>query len=768
MTRTREPLAETILVVDNDEATRRLTARLLASGGHRVEQAADAVSALELVRSRNSPVRLVVTDVMMPGMSGDELADEIWAHAPLPVLFMSGAADRGDEQDREGPSDFLLKPLQASALLDKVARLLVHAPPAADRRRRHDHGRERLRSARKALPAGRTLPLSEWRRRHRCVAGILWAHAALLTIVGCLVEADLERGAAHGLVLLPFAYGASRGGLSHGARQLLATIGMLTASIAIVHLAHGAVQSHFHYFAVLALLSVYEDWRLFFVAVLAVPVEHALISAVHPAHAGDAWIWVGVHSMAIAIMGMVNVLGWRFNEDVRTAEAKAKLRLAHRALHDELTGLPNRRLLIEELERSAESGCPPSAILFIDLDNFKFVNDSYGHAIGDRLLIDVGARLRSCGRSGDLVARSGGDEFVVVAQSIHDDEQAAAVASRILHALSEPFIIAGVARRINASIGVARFEEGDHSIVDGLARADAAMYSAKNGGRGRACLADDEIVAASVRRARIDDALKACRPEDFTVHYQPIVDLVHGRLAAVEALMRWTHRELGVISPAEFIPRAEEGGRIIELGEWVLDRACRDALRWEALRGEPVRVFVNVSATQLTHPSFGPMVERVLARTGAGGRHVALEMTESAVIDNTSAAMANVAAVRELGLDLILDDFGVGQSSLAQLAGFPFSLIKLDRSFVTEPGNRQQRTMLGAVAKFGVGLGIPSLAEGIETEEQLSVVRGLGFSLAQGFLFCRPQPAQELDRMMFENAPFGGLVDRAPSEGAHA
>ena len=758
----------TVLVVDDDEPTRRMTARMLAADGHSVVQAADGASALELMSDSASDIALVVTDILMPEMPGDELAERIWATADTPVLFMSGAANRtppgGDDR---GLSDFLLKPLDSSSLSRSVRKLLT-AASSAPRSQPESAGRRIVRDLRNSIPAGRTLQSSEWLRRHRSAQVILWAHTLLLTVVGLwLYRGDPVHGAAHGLVLLPFAVLAGSRAAGQRPRQIAASLGLLTSSAVIVHLSQGSIEAHFHYFVVVAFLCLYEDWTVFAVAIAYVLFEHATMSMVEPqrvfAHGGNPLMWSTIHAVGILGMGIVNVLAWRFNEDVRQAEARAKRRLAHRAAHDELTGLPNRRFLIEEMERTAAvaGGRSGAAALFVDLDDFKLINDAHGHATGDRLLIDVAERLRRCVRATDLVARSGGDEFVVFARPIETDEQALAAANRILRAFEVPFKIDGVTRTIGASVGVSRFRAEDDWIAEGLSRADAAMYTAKSEGRGRSRLADDGVLLAGQRRRVITEALETCEDADFDVHYQPIVDLRSGEIVALEALLRWEHAELGMVSPADFVPLAERCGRILDLGRWVLERACDDALRHSAQRTTPLRVFVNVSGVQLTRPGFAEMVARTLERTGATGAHIALEMTETAAVEDGVAAAENLAAIRALGVDIVLDDFGVGQSSLAQLASMPVSLIKLDRSFVAGHGDSQRRAMLGAVAGMVRGLHIPSLAEGIETSGQLRLVSLLGFDLAQGYLFARPQPIGHLTEMLRARRPYEALIATA-------
>jgi diguanylate cyclase (GGDEF)-like protein len=777
----RRPVPHSVLVVDDDPTSRHTVARMLEILGHAVVEAADAATALERVLAGGPRIELVVTDVLMPGGGGDELAEQLWAVRPqLPVLLISGSApaDLPAPGDATGPSGFLLKPFDLPALARSLTDLGSLAKQRASRRA-HDAGPARSGSRRwdrirSQLPSGRTLSAAEWARRHRFVVAVLWAHVAILPVIGLLLMPGRPLHAlSHGAVLVPAAVLAGRRGARPRLRGLAAALGLLTSSAVIVHLSGGLIEAHFHYFVVVALLSLYEDWTLFLAALLFVVLEHGVMSVVEPAtvfaHGGNPWLWSGVHGAAISLMAGANIVAWRFNEDVRRTAARGQERLHHRALHDELTGLANRRLLLEQMERAAADPAlraQGAAIMRIDLDNFKLINDFYGNAAGNRLLIDVGARLRAQVRDTDLVARSGGDEFVLVVRSIADEAQARAAAEAVLDAFAEPFVIAGGARRISASIGVSLVLRGDASATEGLARADAALFSAKDDGRARVRLADHDVLQSAHRRTQVEDALATAEARDFDVFYQPIVDLRDGSLAAVEALLRWPHPQLGAVSPGEFIPLAESCGRILDLGRWVLERACVQAVRWQTRRGRPLKVLVNISASQITHPGFAATVLEVMTMAGVTGEHIALEITESAAVDRVAAA-DNIAALRHAGVELVLDDFGVGYSSLGALAGVGISTIKLDRSFVAEPPKPEHRAILAAVTELARGLAIPAVAEGIETRDQLDLVRAARFDLGQGYLFARPQPAGDLDDLVCRPHPFAALL-RDPAHVAAA
>jgi diguanylate cyclase (GGDEF)-like protein len=785
----------TILVVDDDEASLRLAGRVLRAAGHTVLTASAPDDALAIAADRRQPLDLLITDLVMPRMSGDELAERVDLLRPgLPVLCVSGARDQHSGSERRA---FLLKPFEGDALLAAVVTLIDRTAEAADagegpvavpvaprptapatrapaaargsRRARTGGRRAEDRRRHRLQPGGRTLPAAEWERRHRLLVLVLWAHALALAAAGIVVLGVVD-GLACGGALVPFAALAAWPAARRVIRALALTLGLLTASAVIVGLSGGAPEAYFHYFLAIVLLSLYEEWPPFAVAIAYVVAQHAVVGALGRddvfRHAEDPWRWGALHAAAITVTAIAASIAWRLNEDVRRTESQVRDRLAHRALHDELTGLPNRRLLIEELERTsarcAAGDGGGAAVLFADIDQFKLINDSFGHHVGDRLLIDVANRIRGAVRATDLVARAGGDEFVVVAHPAESDEEALAIAARIGAAMRIPIEIAGVSREVTLSVGVSRFSREDHSVGEALGRADAAMYRAKFSGRGRFRLADPEVLAESRRRMAIESALNASTRDEFHLRYQPIVDLGDGSVAAVEALLRWHHPVLGDVTPAEFVHLAEGNGRIQELGRWALELAAAQAVRWDVARGRPMKVFVNVAANQLTHPDFARVVVQALQGAGADGSHLALELTERALAEG-AIPPATLAALAAAGVDLVLDDFGTGFSSLDCLSRFPVSMIKLDGTFLARDAHDPAGlAIVDAVAHLARGLRLPALAEGVETRAHLAHVQARGYAFAQGHLFAPAVPAGDLDRLMLAERPFASLLAVAP------
>jgi diguanylate cyclase (GGDEF)-like protein/PAS domain S-box-containing protein len=436
--------------------------------------------------------------------------------------------------------------------------------------------------------------------------------------------------------------------------------------------------------------------------------------------------------------------------DIRERKA-FEHRLAHQATHDPLTGLPNRTLLLDRLEMAlarARRHHRRIAVLFLDLDHFKVVNDSLGHGLGDRLLVAIAGRLRATLRPDDTVARFGGDEFVVLCEDLAGRADAVAVAERLLAELAGPFTVDGAEVFVGASVGIAFPDHPDADPETLIRDADAAMYQAKDRGRGRWVVFDNAMRASAVDRLDIGNALRrALERRELRVHYQPVVDLGAGRVAGVEALVRWEHPERGLLLPGEFIAVAEETGLIVPIGAWVLDQACRQIQRWHADRPgrPPLRVAVNLSGRQLGHPGLVEDVSAALADTGIDPALVELEITESVLMDDVETSEETLRRLKALGVRIVVDDFGTGYSSLSYLRRFPVDQLKVDRSFVaglgTDPGDS---AIVAAIVTLAHTLGLTAVAEGVETAAQLAELRRLGCARAQGYLFARPSTGHDI------------------------
>jgi diguanylate cyclase (GGDEF)-like protein/PAS domain S-box-containing protein len=444
--------------------------------------------------------------------------------------------------------------------------------------------------------------------------------------------------------------------------------------------------------------------------------------------------------------------------------------LVHQAFHDSLTSLANRALFKDRVDHALQRTkrqTPSVAVLFLDLDGFKEVNDSLGHAAGDRLLIQMAERLRSCVRPSDTVARFGGDEFAVLIEDASDDLDVIQVADRVLDGLRQPFVVSGRELHVRGSMGIARME----SDVDGadhlLRNADLAMYRAKAAGQGGYERYDPEMHTELVQRVQLEaDLRRALEAGELFLVYQPTFDLASGQIVGAEALARWQHPTRGLVPPTEFIPLAEASGLIRPLGAWVLREACRQAAHWQRAndqRGRPFTLSVNLSGRQLQHAQVVDDVAAALGESGLPPDALVLEMTESVLLDDSETVLAILRQLKALGARLAIDDFGTGYSSLSYLHRFPVDILKIDRSFV----ERLNRTFDNAelawtVVRLGQSLQLQTVAEGVEDSAQFLALRRMGCDVGQGFYFGRPMEAGDMDRLVGDEltAARGGLTPR--------
>lgn len=444
--------------------------------------------------------------------------------------------------------------------------------------------------------------------------------------------------------------------------------------------------------------------------------------------------------IAVAFAGFALLAGLIHGYMRRTAAtiAQGEQRLRYLALHDPLCGLPNRNFFGERLEqviRDVQNGGAPAAIFYIDLDHFKDVNDTLGHPVGDELIRSVTARLSALLRPQDLVGRLGGDEFAVISLGATDIADVHRLADRIISTICAPYTIGGHNILIGASIGIALVDHNSHGAADVMRYADMALYRAKNEGRNRACIYDAAMNAdLSHRKLLENDLRQAIASDGLRVVYQPIVNTSGDVILGVEALARWSHPERGNIEPSQFIPIAEHSGLIVELGEWVLRKACIEGKSWPG-----VAISVNVSPLQFRRPDFVDSVERILAETGFDATQLELEITESTLLGNVDNAEVAMHRLKAIGLRLALDDFGTGYSSLAYLRRFPFDKLKIDKSFVHSiERSADAAAIVHAIVGLGRGLGMKVTAEGVETAEQQLFLRAAGVHSMQGYRFGRP------------------------------
>ncbi|GAA0322078.1 diguanylate cyclase (GGDEF)-like protein [Kineococcus aurantiacus] len=609
-----------------------------------------------------------------------------------------------------------------------------------------DAVRRRTAAVTSLLPRGRLLPDEVWHRRHRAIVRVAGLQALALVLFGAFSGHDPLVCLAGGLLVAAPLVVSLPAGYSRKVRSAGASASLFLASAVLVQFWGGQIEAHFHFFVMVGLVALYQDWVPFGIGLGVVVLHHGVLGTLEPGvvfshHAAMAhpWRWMVVHAAFVLAASATHLASWRLNEQ--------------QGLRDPLTGLANRTLLREFLARTL-SRREDVAVVFVDLDDFKNVNDSRGHAAGDQLLLAVAERLRACVRTGDLVARLGGDEFAVVVHG--GGVPARRVGERFLAGLAQPVDVEGQQLHVHASLGTADTSTtcARVSELDGadelLRNADLAMYWAKASGKNRlVTYAEGMSKEAQDKAALRDDLAHALELGQFEVHYQATVDFRDSgpvpRAKGYEALLRWRHPERGTVSPLEFVPLAEASGDIRAIGAWVLRTATAQAAAWTAERGTPVGIAVNLSAVQLGDDEVLTVVREALRDSGLRPHQLTLEVTESVLVGDLDAVSGRLARLRATGVQVAIDDFGTGYSSLSYLRRLPVDTVKIDRSFVGDLAHGGSATTLVAtIIELARSLGLDVVAEGVETEQQAQVLRDLSCTYAQGYLYARPQAAQDV------------------------
>ena len=450
--------------------------------------------------------------------------------------------------------------------------------------------------------------------------------------------------------------------------------------------------------------------------------------------------------------------------------ANANLELKRQATHDSLTGIANRVLFVEHLNLAVH-GRQPFAVCVFDLDRFKIINDSLGHGAGDALLKHVSERLQSIVRSSDIVARAGGDEFLLLLRNVGSSEEVEALIVRWMSALSQPYQVTGLELHVSPSIGIARYPMDGTGADELLARADEAMYFAKRSGRKTFRFFDSSVMGFSRERLEIEAELRGALSQgQLALHYQPKIDIATGEMRSVEALIRWHHPKRGFILPGEFIPIAEESGLILEIGDWVIREACRQAREWQQRKLPFLRVAVNVSPLQFCQANFVNKVNAALKEHSLDATYLEIELTEATLMSNAETSVALLEQLSELGVVVAIDDFGTGYSSMSYLQRFPIDKLKIDRSFISDvASNAGDASIVRAIISLAHGLRLKVIAEGVESEEQLGILKRMGCDQYQGFYRSAAVPAAEIEIFarhddMRSKAPGEPDIDRTQSK----
>ncbi|MCU1368181.1 MAG: diguanylate cyclase/phosphodiesterase [Ilumatobacteraceae bacterium] len=591
---------------------------------------------------------------------------------------------------------------------------------------------------REVLPKGSLLSPRVWNRRHRAIVNVALVQSLAVLAFGIYRHVGVLHACGEASVVASIAFWARVSTARPAVRSAYATLSLLTASAMFVHQAGGVTEWHFHFFVMVGLITLYQDWVPFIVAIVFVLLHHGVMGAVDPkgvfgteAAIHAPWKWAMFHAAFVVAAAAVHVAAWRLSEE--------------QGATDPLTGLPN-RLGFTDLVDHLTLRRDDAAVLFIDLDGFKRINDGLGHDAGDEVLSRTGARLREVLRSGDHAARLGGDEFAVVLAGVVPAE-AERVAGRILVLLSQPIELPAHDREVQlrASVGVAMAEHG----VDGVElvrRADIAMYSAKGHGGARWAMFEPELEQLHHERAEFANDLRmAVQHGQLRLVYQPVIDIATDHVDGVEALLRWTHPVHGAVPPLRFIPIAEESGLIVEIGEWVLDAALAQLAAWTADGLHDLSMAVNVSTRQLDEPGFGDRVLARLALHRIEPHRLVLELTESVLVVDLEQMAARLDQLRASGVRVAIDDFGTGYSSMSYLSRLPVDVVKIDQSFVQRLStSTTEAALVRSIIELASSLDLAIVAEGVEEEAQAAVLRRLNCTTGQGYLWSKPVEADEI------------------------
>jgi diguanylate cyclase (GGDEF)-like protein/PAS domain S-box-containing protein len=705
----------TILVVDDEATMRRLLSRFLSLNGHQTLTASGGAEALALIRQER--VNLVLLDLMMPGMTGIEVLRRLKADPELhdlPVIMISAEMEMDNVAEclKLGAEDYLPKPFNPVVLGARVSACLE---------------RQRLRAQEQAYHAQLERQVAE-RTAALAASEERYALAARGANDG-LWDWELLSNKIYLSPRWKEMLGYEEHELGNDPAEWLQRIHPDDRELLEVRL-----EAHFQ-----RLITHFQH-------------EYRMM------HRDGEYHWMLCRGLAVwnAEGRAVRVAGSQTDISERK---QAEQRLLHDALHDGLTGLPNRALFLDRLKhvlsRTKRSADYHFAVMFLDLDRFKVINDSLGHSTGDMLLKAIAERLEECVRPGDTVARLGGDEFTILIDDIGSDQRMLDVAERVQQVISAPIILDGQQVFTTASIGVTHSTIGYDSASDLVRDADTAMYYAKLGGKAQAVVFDPAMHAAANERLQLESALRwAYERDELRLHYQPIVELATGRTVGLEALLRWQHPQRGLLFPASFIQVAEETGLIVPIGWWVLREACRQLSAWQQHipHASTLWITVNISAKQLTQPNASAQIFKILEESGIDPTHLKLEITETTLLEHSKRTSEILQQIREAGIQVCMDDFGTGYSSLSYLQNLPIDVLKIDRSFIGQLGGVGERSeIVRTILVLAQTLGLKAVAEGTETQEQAEQLLAMQCEFGQGWLFSHALEPEKAEQLMQAN-----------------
>jgi diguanylate cyclase (GGDEF)-like protein len=599
-----------------------------------------------------------------------------------------------------------------------------------------------------ALPRGHTLDEQAWQRRHAWIVGLLAAMVVVIPPYGMLQGFGRTHSMAEALVpavIVALSLVVPR----RAWKTNLVSLGLFTSTAVFVHLSHGRTEAHFLYFVTLGIITLYQDWAPFLLAVAFTFLQHGFFGAfdnhavfAQGSHAGSSLKWTAIHVGFVVAASVANVVAWKVNED--------------QALHDSLTRLPNRTLLAQRIKQALAHEDRGVAVLFVDLARFKKINDTQGHEVGDAVLVEVAGRLRRATRADDTVARFGGDEFAILLTDVTAAD-AAQIAQRITDDFEVPFSVRGRPVQVGASIGVALAEPGSADPSGLLRNADLAMYAAKrqHGAASGYLMFTPEMAEEATTALDLEIDLRgALTNDEFVLHYQPIINMADGRVLGVEALLRWAHPTRGLLGPDTFIPLAEQTEQIVPIGAWVLREASRQLAEWGARfpHARSLTMSVNLSPRQLRSEAIVDEVAQALGRSQINPGTLTLEVTETSVLGD-GREIDTLCRLKALGVRLALDDFGTGYSSLSYLARLPVDVVKIDKSFTDDIPDGPNRALLAGVLALADRIGLTTVVEGVESAQQVDALLTMGAEVGQGFYFDRPLRADAVAALLAAAQP---------------